>query len=294
MTVDLSCKAVFGGGRHLFSVELNRVYNCPWVLNPYSDRKCFCFERVWCNFRNHQGQPLEKRRCPIDGKTVKHCIGCPTCAIMNGFGGAGAFSDGKYNLTNDFGGTLYEYIGKKQAMELMHYVDEINVSHGGENTKLYSTANSAFKTRCLQCGLHLLDASVRHLGTDVNLVVLSNLYDLLKDKVQDVRLSNRLTDSACCLVEPEWGMSQQMQRLMKAMKQEVPDVKPILEINPSHPLIAAMRGICEKDATSARITDCAELLLDQARLMANQPIDNPLEFARKVSQLMADSLEAKA
>ena len=63
-----------------------------------------------------EGQPLEKRRCPIDGKTVKHCVGCPTCAIMNGFGGAGAFSDGKYNLTNDFGGTLYEYIGKKQAM----------------------------------------------------------------------------------------------------------------------------------------------------------------------------------
>ena len=81
-----------------------------------------------------EGQPLEKRKCPIDGKTVKHCVGCPTCAIMNGFGGAGAFSDGKYNLTNDFGGTLYEYIGKKQAMELMHYVDAINVSHGGENT----------------------------------------------------------------------------------------------------------------------------------------------------------------
>ena len=127
-----------------------------------------------------------------------------------------------------------------------------------------------------------------------NNTLIARLKDLLKNKVQDVRLSNRLTDSACCLVEPEWGMSQQMQRLMKAMKQEVPDVKPILEINPSHPLIAAMRGICEKDATSARITDCAELLLDQARLMANQPIDNPLEFARKVSQLMADSLEAKA
>ena len=130
-----------------------------------------------------EGQPLEKRRCPIDGKTVKHCIGCPTCAIMNGFGGAGAFSDGKYNLTNDFGGTLYEYIGKKQAMELMHYVDEINVSHGGENTKLYSTANSAFKTRCLQCGLHLLDASVRHLGTDINFVVLKNLFAELEPKV---------------------------------------------------------------------------------------------------------------
>ena len=130
-----------------------------------------------------EGQPLEKRRCPIDGKHVRHCVGCPTCAIMNGFGGAGAFSDGKYNLTNDFGGTLYEYIGKKQAMELMHYVDEINVSHGGENTKLYSTANSAFKTRCLQCNLHLLDASVRHLGTDINFVVLKNLFAELEPKV---------------------------------------------------------------------------------------------------------------
>ena len=70
-----------------------------------------------------EGQPLEKRKCPIDGKNVKRCIGCPTCAIMNGFGGAGAFSDGKYNITNDFGGTLHQYIGKKQALELMHIFD---------------------------------------------------------------------------------------------------------------------------------------------------------------------------
>ena len=54
------------------------------------------------------GNPLEKRKCPIDGVKVKSCIKCKTCAIMNGFGGAGAFSDGKYNITNDFGGTLYE------------------------------------------------------------------------------------------------------------------------------------------------------------------------------------------
>lgn len=53
-----------------------------------------------------EGNTLEKRKCPIDGKKVKSCIKCPTCAIMNGFGGAGAFSDGKYNITNDFGGTL--------------------------------------------------------------------------------------------------------------------------------------------------------------------------------------------
>ena len=66
------------------------------------------------------GNPLEKRKCPIDGKKVKSCINCKTCAIMSGFGGAGAFSDGKYNITNDFGGTLYEYIGKDTAIDLMN------------------------------------------------------------------------------------------------------------------------------------------------------------------------------
>ena len=128
------------------------------------------------------GNPLEKRRCPIDGKKIKKCISCPTCAIMNGFGGAGAFSDGKYNITNDFGGTLYQYIGRETALELMRYVDEINLSHGGEGTKLYSTAGSEFKKRCMQNGLMLLDASVRHLGTDINYVVLENLYKELRDK----------------------------------------------------------------------------------------------------------------
>lgn len=129
------------------------------------------------------GYPLEKRRCPIDGKKVKSCIKCPTCAIMSGFGGAGAFSDGKYNITNDFGGTLYEYIGKEQAIDLMKYVDEINMAYGGENTKLYSTAGTHFKKICLQNKLKLLDASVRHLGTDINYIVLENLYNKLKDQV---------------------------------------------------------------------------------------------------------------
>ena len=102
---------------------------------------------------------------------------------MSGFGGAGAFSDGKYNITNDFGGTLYEYVGKQKALELMHYVDEINMRYGGAGTKLYSTAGSQFKKLCMQSDLHLLDASVRHLGTDINYVVLENLYNELKDKV---------------------------------------------------------------------------------------------------------------
>lgn len=128
-----------------------------------------------------EGYPLEKRKCPIDGDKIKSCINCKRCSIMCGFGGAGAFSDGKYNITNDFGGTLFEYIGKKQAVELMKYVDEINMENGGEGTKLYSTAGTKFKKLCLQNKLNLLDASVRHLGTDINYVVLQNLYNQMKD-----------------------------------------------------------------------------------------------------------------
>ncbi len=130
------------------------------------------------------GNSLERRRCPIDGKKVKSCIKCKTCAIMSGFGGAGAFSDGKYNITNAFGGTLYEHIGRDTAIDLMKYVDEINIEHGGEGTKMYSTAGTKFKKLCMQNKLQLLDASVRHLGTDINYVVLENIYAELKDKVE--------------------------------------------------------------------------------------------------------------
>ena len=130
------------------------------------------------------GNPLHKRKCPIDGKKVKNCVGCKDCSIMSGFGGAGAFSDGKYNITNDFGGTLYEYIGKETALELMEYVDAVNMRFGGAGTKLYTTAGSKFKKLCMQNGLHLLDASVRHLGTDINYVVLENLFAHLKGQVE--------------------------------------------------------------------------------------------------------------
>lgn len=129
------------------------------------------------------GNSLNKRKCPIDGKKVKSCINCKTCSIMNGFGGAGAFSDGKYNITNDFGGTLYEHIGKEEAINLMKYVDDINTSHGGENTKMYTTAGTDLKRVCLQNELKLLDASVRHLGTDVNYIVLENIYNELKETI---------------------------------------------------------------------------------------------------------------
>ena len=148
------------------------IFSAYELMQRKSDLKIAVFDA---------GHSLEKRHCPIDGDKVKSCIKCKTCAIMNGFGGAGAFSDGKYNITNDFGGTLYEYIGRKQAFDLMEYVDHINMTHGGEGTKMYSTAGTALKKVCLQNKLKLLDASVRHLGTDINYVVLENLYSEMKD-----------------------------------------------------------------------------------------------------------------
>ena len=150
------------------------IYTAWELLNKRPDLKLALFE---------SGHTLERRRCPIDGVKVKSCVHCPTCAIMNGFGGAGAFSDGKYNITNQFGGTLHEHIGKKKALELMEYVDQINMENGGEGTKLYSTGNTRIKKLCLENDLHLLDASVRHLGTDINYVVLEHLYAGLKDRM---------------------------------------------------------------------------------------------------------------
>ena len=130
------------------------------------------------------GAPLNKRKCPIDGKNIKSCIHCKSCAIMNGFGGAGAFSDGKYNITNEFGGNLYEYVGEQEAIDLMEYVDEINCKMGGEKTRLYANSDAAIAKKCLQNDLHLLKAKVRHLGTDINYIVLENLYNDLKDKAE--------------------------------------------------------------------------------------------------------------
>ena len=150
------------------------LYSAYELIKLMPDAKIGVFEK---------GEQLANRKCPIDGVKIKQCVHCKNCAIMSGFGGAGAFSDGKYNITNDFGGTLYEYIGRQKATELMEYVDSINMTHGGEGTKLYSTGNTPFKRKCLENNLHLLNASVRHLGTDINYVVLKNLYEELKDKV---------------------------------------------------------------------------------------------------------------
>lgn len=139
-----------------------------------------------------KGNPIDQRFCPaIKNKTT--CAKCKTCNIMEGMAGAGAFSDGKFPITNDFGGYLWEKIGKDRALELMRTVDDINheaftkAFTDGDPTgyafgyakakwpKLYSSKDSYLKKACTQHNLHLLDADIRHLGTDFSQVIYRQL-----------------------------------------------------------------------------------------------------------------------
>lgn len=151
-----------------------------------------------------KGNPLSKRKCPIDGDKIKNCIGCKDCSIMTGIGGAGAFSDGKYNITNDFGGNLYEYVGREEAIRLMEYVDAINMKMGGEGSTLYPSASTALKREALKHDLHLLDANVRHLGTEKNYNIIGNIVDYLSDKV-DIYYNSPVEEVMC--VHGTWFVS---------------------------------------------------------------------------------------
>lgn len=130
-----------------------------------------------------KGAPLHKRQCPIK-LGAKNCVKCSPCHIMNGYGGAGTLSDGKYNITTQFGGDLHTYVGVEEALGLMEYVDEVLCSMGGADAKLYSTASSGLKTIALRNDLHLLEAKVRHLGTDRNVKILGRIFDYCEKKVE--------------------------------------------------------------------------------------------------------------
>ncbi|MCR4436349.1 MAG: NAD(P)/FAD-dependent oxidoreductase [Clostridiales bacterium] len=132
-----------------------------------------------------QGNRISDRICPIVKNKIKDCIGCKTCSIMRGFGGAGAFSDGKFNFTTEFGGWLTDYISDEDVMDLINYVDKINVKFGA-TTETYSTYTEeakAIEKKALENDLHLLQASVKHLGTENNFKILTRLYEYLDSRI---------------------------------------------------------------------------------------------------------------
>ena len=121
-----------------------------------------------------QGTPIVERSCPIINKKVDSCINCKPCAIMRGFGGAGAFSDGKFNFTTQFGGWLNDYLSDNEVMELIEYVDSINQLFGATD-EFFSTATpqaDIIRRKAISFDLHLMDAKCKHLGTECNREIL--------------------------------------------------------------------------------------------------------------------------
>ncbi len=129
------------------------------------------------------GNDLYRRSCPIAEKKVRRCIKCESCDVMRGFGGAGAFSDGKFNFTAKFGGWLNEYLPDEEVMKLIEYVDQINLAYGVP-AQCFSTENSSLGRQALAFDLHLLKARVRHLGTENNLLILQKMHEFLKEKCE--------------------------------------------------------------------------------------------------------------
>jgi len=132
-----------------------------------------------------QGNDIYNRKCPSVNRATKDCINCRICSIMRGFGGAGAFSDGKYNFTTEFGGWLNEYISDEEVMDLINYVDSINVKFGAtlEKHSTFTEEARSIEKKALENDLHLLKASVKHLGTENNLNILKKLFEYLSNKI---------------------------------------------------------------------------------------------------------------
>lgn len=131
------------------------------------------------------------------------------------------------------------------------------------------------------------EAAVRGAREKEDAPLLTRMREALGDRVKDVRLSSRLTESAACLVSDEGDISPQLERIMKAMGQEAPAVKRILELNPDHPVMAALRRRHAADPEAPVVAEYAELLLGQAVLAEGGQLPDPAAFARRVAELMA-------
>ncbi|MBM4342797.1 MAG: molecular chaperone HtpG [Deltaproteobacteria bacterium] len=130
------------------------------------------------------------------------------------------------------------------------------------------------------------EAKAKQARSEEFAVLTDRLGKLLDESCKQVRISDRLTDSAVCLVSDSAGMSPQMERMMMAMGQSMPTQKRILELNPDHTLIQAMRDLAAKDSGDDRLQEFAEMLFDQALLAEGAPIKNPAKFAQRVASAM--------
>lgn len=126
-----------------------------------------------------KGSDLSKRHCPIIEKKTTRCIKCPSCAIMEGLAGAGAFSDGKYIISCEYGGWLPDFLAHETVLDYIEQADKILVSFGA-TTERFNPDNE-LKKKCLQHDLHMQQATVKHLGTDANLETMLHMSARVKE-----------------------------------------------------------------------------------------------------------------
>lgn len=150
-----------------------------------------------------RGHDIYNRKCPILQKKIEKCpvdrrghIGCyPSCSITSGFGGAGAYSDGKFNITNEFGGWLGDYLADEIVLELIKYVDKVNLDHGADKEVTDPTTDEVkeIERKAIAVGLKLLRSKVRHLGTEENINILKRINETMKDKIE-YRFKEKVVD----------------------------------------------------------------------------------------------------
>ena len=170
-------------------------YMCAYELaNQNKDLKILLLDKGR-NIYQRRCPVLEHKleKCPVNQKGYQECY--PACSITNGFGGAGAYSDGKFNITTEFGGWLSDYISPEQLISLIEYVDKINLKYGATEviTNPETDKVREIERRAMSVGVKLLRSKVRHLGTEENLKILTRIYDDLNKQIE-MRFSSKVVD----------------------------------------------------------------------------------------------------
>lgn len=124
-----------------------------------------------------KGNALTGRICPIVTKKVARCIKCKSCAIMEGMAGAGAFSDGKYVISTEYGGWLTDFLPGSTVIDYIEQADKILVKFGATTERFQP--NNELKKLCTQHDLHMSQAQLKHLGTDSN-------YETMRKLIEDL------------------------------------------------------------------------------------------------------------
>ena len=178
----------------------------------------------------------------------------------------------------------YLELFKKKSFEVLYFTDPVD-----EWLAQSLTEYKGKKLRSILKGEIDIDENTKK-QTEQEKTVLEDIRKILDKQLQEVRFSNRLTDFPCCLVADENAMSANMERIYRAMSQNIPPTKRILELNQKHPLIKHLISIAKKEKEKENLKELVELLYQKALLIEGSPLENPNNFARRITELMLSKI----